>query len=157
MSATAEIFIVNMEIRYFCPACSAYNRLTELPNGNECQCSSCKKIIPLQPCEDFRQRGEITRCEFCGHSFFHHRSDFNKGLGCAILLVAIVFSVWTYGMSLVVAAGIDWILFKRLPPLVVCYICDTEYKGTKTIAPEFDLHLHEKYKKLREAYASKNG
>ncbi len=146
-----------MEIRYFCPACSAYNKMAALPSGSECQCSSCKKIILLQPCEDLRQRGEITRCEFCGQSYFHHRSDFNKGLGCTILLVAIIFSVWSYGMSLVVAACIDWILFIRLPPLVVCYICDTEYKGIKTQAPEFDLHLHEKYKKLREAYAAKIG
>ncbi len=128
--------------------------MRELPVAASCACAMCKKDIALKPSDDLLQRGEVAQCLFCGHGYFHHRSDFNKGLGCAILLVAIVFSVWTYGLSLVVAAAIDWVLFKRLPPLVVCYVCDTEYKGSKTQAPEFDLHLHEKYKKLREAYSS---
>ena len=142
-----------VEIRFFCPSCAAHNTLRAFDPARECACAVCKKIIALGPARDALQRGELTACLFCEKNYFHSRRDFNKGLGCAILLVAIGFSVKTYGLSLVAAGLVDWILFQRLPRLTVCYVCDSEYKGATMQAPEFDLHLHEKYRKLREEYA----
>ncbi len=141
-----------VEIRFFCPACAAHNVMKDFKPAGECACSVCKKTIQLEPAEDALQRGELTRCLFCGKDYFYPRRDFNKGLGCAILLAAIALSVKTYGLSLVAAGLVDWVLFRHLPKLIVCYICDTEYKGTTRQVPEFDLHLHEKYRKYRDAY-----
>ena len=143
-----------MELRFFCPGCAAYNRMQDFKPAANCACAVCKKEIPLYPNEDLTARNQMTQCVLCGKTWFYHRRDFNKGLGCALLLAAILLSVWTYGISLIVAWLIDWALFKRLSRLVVCYVCDSEYKGFGTQAPDFDLHLHEKYKKYREEYAS---
>ena len=144
-----------MEVRYFCPGCEAYNRVRDLITSLRCTCAVCKKDIVLYPNEDFLLRMEVTQCLFCQKKYFYNRRDFNKGLGCTILLAAILLSFWTYGISLIVAWLIDWALFKRLPRIVVCYVCDAEYKGFKTLAPDFDLHLHEKYRKEREGYGAK--
>ncbi len=145
-----------MELRFFCPACAAYNKFRDVRADSVCQCGLCKKNIPLYPNEDFRERSQLTQCLLCQKNYFYDHRDFNKGLGCAILLVAIVLSIWTYGLSLMAAALLDYVLFKRLQKIVVCYVCDSEYKGTGTVAPEFDLHLHEKYRKYRDEYAAKN-
>ncbi len=141
-----------MQIRYFCPACSSYNQVSDIEKMEAVSCLHCKKSIRLSANEDFRRHAKVTQCVLCGKAYFYNRRDFSKALGCLILLAAIILSVWTYGISLAVAGIVDWFLFKRLKHLVVCYICDTEIKGSVTDAPEFDLHLHEKYKKERETW-----
>ena len=143
---------MSMQVRFFCPGCAAYNRVSDFKAEAVCTCAICRKVIPAYPNGDFTGRNEVTQCLFCQKSYFYNRRDFNKGLGCAILLVAILLSVWTYGISLIVAWMMDWVLFKRLQKVVVCYVCDAEYKGSNTQAPDFDLHLHEKYKKYRDEY-----
>jgi hypothetical protein len=134
-----------MELRFFCPRCSTYNVVKNVEGQNECVCISCKKSFPVQG------SGQgLSQCRLCGEGFFYNRPLFNKGLGCLILIIAAVLSIWTYGLSLVAAGFIDWILFKKLERVVACYICEGEYKGSGVAAPDFDLHLHEKYRKARE-------
>lgn len=142
-----------MEIRFFCPSCESYNRRSAMEGKSECACFECKKVFTFPADAVLRPEGPLNQCLFCGKTYFYHRADFNKGLGCSILIAAIILSPWTYGISLAVAGLIDWWLFKRLQPLVCCYICDTEYRGLTMQAPEFDLHLHEKYRKDRDAWA----
>ena len=71
----------------------------------------------------------FDRCVICQCRQFYLVKDFNRALGCSILLVSIVLVPWTYGLSLPVLALIDWMLYKRVPTRVNCYKCDSAFRG----------------------------
>jgi hypothetical protein len=45
------------------------------------------------------------------------------------MLVGIVLVPFTYGLSLPVFALLDWLLYRRVGNVAVCYRCRTEFKG----------------------------
>ena len=111
-----------IEMRYFCPLCEYRNRCY-LPLSENAVCFNCHEIV-LRP----SAIEDPFKCVMCNFDRFYVTKDFNRGIGLAIFLAGAVASFWTYGISLAVAALIDAILYKFLPFLKVCYICDTEYK-----------------------------
>jgi len=70
-----------------------------------------------------------NKCLLCEGDHFYLVKDFNRAIGILIFVVGAILSIWTYGISLAVAALIDAILYKKLPFLKVCYMCDSEYRG----------------------------
>jgi len=87
----------------------------------------------------------IERCAICACKHLYQQKDVNRALGCAILLVGIVFVPWTYGLSLVALSLVDLVLYWRLPLNVVCYKCDTAYRDARPSPRqnEFDLLKHD--------------
>ena len=118
-----------IEMRYFCPLCEYRNRIF-VPLADNALCLNCKHTV-LKPA----QISNPFKCLLCEHDHFYLTKDFNRGLGLLIFLVGAIASFWTYGISLAVAAIIDALLYKNLPFLKVCYVCDTEYKNLP-ILPE---------------------
>ena len=57
------------------------------------------------------------------------------------MLVGMAMVPWTYGLSLPVVALVDWIVYKRIPALVVCYKCLSEFRGFK-IPSHFKPFMH---------------
>ena len=88
-------------------------------------------------------------CSICQCRQFYLSKDFNRALGCAILLVSIVLVPRTYGLSLPVAALVDWILYKRVPAMVTCYQCGGEFRGFSApdLLKPFSHHIALRYDK----------
>ena len=59
----------------------------------------------LQVSESIAGQGLIDTCVVCGKDLFYLQKDFNRRLGCAILVVGAITSIFTYGLSLLVAAA----------------------------------------------------
>ncbi len=68
-------------------------------------------------------------CFICECTQFYTQKDFNQALGCLIMLVGIVLAPFTFALSLPVFAGLDWLLYKKVPTIVVCYRCGSEFRG----------------------------
>ena len=66
-------------------------------------------------------------------------------MGCLLVAVGASLGPWTYGVSLIVLAGVDLWLYLRLEESVVCYRCDTVYRDARpgTGQGEFDLLKHD--------------
>ena len=45
------------------------------------------------------------------------------------MLIGIVLVPKTYGLSLPVFALLDWLIYRRIPDVVVCYRCSAEFLG----------------------------
>lgn len=129
-------------------------------------CPSCRKsmTLPLKEGEILRcpecnaQAGQIpalenifSSCPVCQCRQFYIQKDFNRGLGCLIVLIGILLVPLTYGLSLPLFAGIDWLIYRRYPAMVICYKCAAEYRGLP--APKglksFLHHIGLKYDKYR--------
>lgn len=90
---------------------------------------------------------DFSQCSLCGCEHFYRQKDFNKAIGCLVILSGAVLVPFTYGLSLVVVAIIDWLLYKRISDEAVCYKCREEFKNVDI--PEciksFDHHIAELY------------
>ena len=119
-------------------------------------CDSCKKFSqvmisenqPIVCCSCSKEWGKIDavekvfeRCPICAGRQFYLQKDFNQSLGCLIMSIGIILVPWTYGLSLPVFALFDWICHKRVPSIVVCYKCLSEFRGFK-IPPHFKPFMH---------------
>jgi len=71
----------------------------------------------------------VTRCIVCGEDKFYVQKAFNQKVGCLIIAAGAALVPWTYGLSLGVCAAVDWLLYKLLPSVTVCYVCRASYGG----------------------------
>jgi hypothetical protein len=129
----------------FCPQCKKYARL-EISDGMDIHCYHCNnhwgKIDKVENIFD--------RCPICTCRQFYTDKDFNQIVGFAIMAVGIVLVPKTYGLSLPVFALVDWLIYRRVPKLVACYRCGSEYRGID--APKLKPFMHHiglKYDKYR--------
>jgi hypothetical protein len=118
-----------VRVNFLCPSCSKENVYETGEETAGFACEHCGKPVKLDLSESIAQNGIIDRCVLCGKELFFIQKDFNRMLGCAILVVGAIASIYTYGASLLVAAAVDWYLYYRLPEVTVCYFCNSVYRG----------------------------
>lgn len=130
-----------------CSKCKTYQSI-EWTDQQEFHCPECKEEWGhVHNLEDM-----FDRCPICPCRQFYLSKDFNQLMGCAVMLCGIVLVPWTYGLSLPVFAGIDWLLHKRVPYLINCYRCGCEFHGFDDQHKRFKPFLHHiglKYDKYR--------
>ncbi len=133
-------------ISRFCDQCKKYARL-ELSPDSTLICPHCQtewgKVDRVETILD--------RCPLCTCRQFYTDKDFNQVLGFVIMGVGIVLVPITYGLSLPVFALIDWLIYRKVPKLVACYRCGSEYRGlsdSNRFKP-FIHHIGLKYDKFR--------
>lgn len=114
-------------IKFDCPHCLTFQTL-QLNDGLQeisFSCQHCQKNI------EFRHLNQenIDVCPVCDCRELYQHKDFNKKLGLIIFLVGVIFSFWTYHISLIVALIIDALLYPFFPWMAVCYRCHAELRG----------------------------
>lgn len=87
----------------------------------------------------------VTRCPICDCQHLYKQRDVNRALGCLVIAIGAALVPWTYGLSLVILAGVDLVVYLRLKEKVVCYKCDTVYRDAQPRPGqgEFDLLKHD--------------
>ncbi|MBL8014038.1 MAG: hypothetical protein JNN05_09345 [Candidatus Omnitrophica bacterium] len=111
------------------------------------QCPQCAASWGVYVSDD----AVFDRCPCCTCRQFYAAKDFNQALGCLIMGFGIVLVPWTFGLSLPVFAFVDWLLYRRVPAVICCYRCGSEFRGfssTKDFKP-FMHHIGLKYDKYR--------
>lgn len=90
----------------------------------------------------------ITACRSCGAKDLYLQKDFPRPIAIAIVIAGVVTVPWTYGISLIAVAVIDFILYRMVPWMTVCYKCRAEYRRFRLnpAHKEFERHLDELYR-----------
>lgn len=154
-----------MEITFRCPHCKSELSFDDLSNESS-PCPICSKQITLRITEKMRKENIVDQCAICGLDKLYEQKDFNRTFGVVLFLVAAVICVilcWKnhvmlgYGI-LVAAAAIDFILYRFLSNVVICYRCQSQYRkySPRTFIPEFELGLLEKYDPLDKKKGAEN-
>jgi len=116
---------VSLFINCDCPYCSKAFREALLP-GKPVLCSHCGKGDWLVPELEFL----LKLCFICGCEEFFRQKNFNKILGCSVILIGIILMPWTFGLSLPLLALVDWVVMSKwVKDMGVCYQCRTEFIG----------------------------
>ena len=156
-------------LQFSCPACEGEFRLpipSQAGVGERPACPDCQFVAPIQqgsaaPAIPDPDR-PLQSCWHCGCDEFYVQKDFNRQLGLWIVVVSFlcVFVVmltlghlWGIGMLFVIAA-VDWLVYRSIGDVSVCYLCHAIYRGFPLGdgASGFDLGDEEKYKHLRQAW-----
>ena len=68
------------------------------------------------------------------------------------MLIGILLVPLTYGLSLPIFFGIDWLLRKKIPDIIICYRCGGEFRGfgIPSSFKEFMHHIGEKYEREKK-------
>lgn len=90
--------------------------------------------------------GGLLGCLACGHPELYTQRDFPRGIGIAVVVLAALLAPFTWYLSLVVAAGLDALLYWLAGSLVVCYVCGARHRGfsREPRHPRFDLGIAER-------------
>ncbi len=133
-------------ISRFCDGCKKYGRVI-LEDGVNVQCPHCKKEWAKIEKVD----AIFDRCPVCTCRQFYVDKDFNQIIGFVVMGVGIVLVPITYGLSLPFFALIDWVIYKKVPKLIACYRCGSEYRGfiIPSQLKSFMHHIGLKYDKYR--------
>ena len=134
-----------------CPECRKYAQVSVLPQ-KPVVCPYCAKSW-AEPVDTERVFERCPAClagrQVCQATQFYLQKDFHQALGCLIMLIGIVLVPLTFGLSLVVFAAVDWLFYKRVPSMAVCYRCHSEFRGFKIPAhlKPFMHHIGVRYDK----------
>src|SRR5947209_3283196 len=82
-----------MNVTFTCPFCEYPGRLP-LPGPTDWQCPGCDHRLRVDTREG---RGSLCTCAICGNADLYKKKDFPHALGMAILIVACLASVFSYG------------------------------------------------------------
>jgi len=121
-----------MEVTLTCPGCGSAIHL--VPNGElkNAQCRICQENVSVQ-FGKMDLEGKLEECPRCHRMDFYSQKDFNRKLGVILFIVAAILSIWTYGISFIVLYIFDFILFKKLGNIAICYKCQTIFRKVSNI------------------------
>jgi len=129
-----------------CPKCKNYDKV-EVSGSKAIQCPHCAQLWGTVDSID----KIFDQCPICRCKQFYRQKDFNQALGCLIMLTGIVLVPKTYGLSLPVFAFVDWLIYKKVSEIVICYKCSAEFRGFSIPKrlKSFMHHIGMKYDKFR--------
>jgi len=144
-----------MNVCFPCPLCDTPGKLP-LPGPIDWQCPACDHRLQVAASGD---DGAAGTCALCGNAELYKKKDFPHGLGMALLAVAFLASLFTYGWYekwltwaiLLGSALLDCLIFLWVGDALVCYRCNAHYRGFKAGAGHlpFDLSTGERYRQER--------
>jgi hypothetical protein len=129
-------------VHYLCTECE--RRLAREAGEPPRPCDECSAPTPvIAPPSD----ALISTCAACGHAELYVQKDFNRTTGIALVAVGAVFVPWTWGLSLLGVTILDYIVWRIVKNVIVCYQCQAVHRGypeNPAIQP-FDLATHDRH------------
>jgi len=142
-----------VRISVVCPQCEQPARPAVRPPC-DWQCPACDHRLRIGEIDP-----NLPMCVVCGNHELYKKKDFPHGLGLAILTIACLASVFTYGWYekwltwtiLIGSALFDGLLYLWVGDAIVCYRCHTEYRGLAADSTHrpFELTIGERYRQER--------
>ena len=132
-----------MRVRTQCRSCGLPFPAVLSSETAELPCPGCETSRPVTR-EGWTETA-VEVCPLCGCRHLYRQRDFNRGLGCLLVVAGAALVPWTFGLSLPVFGLVDLWLYRRLKDAVVCYRCDTVYRDAVP-GPrqgDFDLLRHD--------------
>ena len=125
-------------------------------------CLQCERRLGREageaprPCEHCGAASSVTApgsgslidcCAACGHDQLYFQKDFNRRTGIALVVVGSIFVPWTYGLSLLGVTILDYIVWRIVKNVIVCYQCQAVHRGyaENPAIQQFDLATHDRH------------
>lgn len=145
-----------MRVSVYCAECLARLPLPDpgTTGEGEAACPSGHPSTSFEHSAAVRAGESVDRCSRCGKRAFFRQKDFDQRLGCAVLALGAALAAavsWRFGgvwfvPVLLLFAGADLVLARRVGSVVICYRCDTEYRDVPGVESHgaYDPHIAER-------------
>lgn len=143
-----------MIITFRCPKCAVELSFDDLSRSDS-PCPKCGHAIPIHATAAMREQNKADRCALCDCPHVYVQKDFNRAFGVSLFVLAAIVSCWLYFYNkvwqafavLIGAAAVDYLLYRTLPDVIICYRCHSQYRdfAPDTAYAAFELGLAEKY------------
>lgn len=141
-----------------CPRGAEIEVETQSPSAlpRAARCPACGVEHPLR-LESIAANGGLVACVACGHPELFLRKTFPPSIGLLIVAVAALLAPFTSYLSLVAAAAIDFVLYRRVSDEAVCYVCRARHRGFASDPrhPRFDREIEERLRYGQRAVMGK--
>jgi hypothetical protein len=131
-----------MSVHFLCLQCE--KRLAREAGEPPRACEHCgaENAVVAPPADAI-----IDRCAACGHDQLYFQKDFNRTLGIAIIAVGAVLVPWTYYLSLLGVTILDYVVWRIVKNVIVCYRCQAVHRGypANPALKPFDLVIHDRH------------
>jgi hypothetical protein len=129
-------------VHYLCTQCDARLARESGEAAQPCERCSTPSAVTAPPPETL-----IARCAACDQDQLYFQKDFNRRTGIALVVIGSVFVPWTYGLSLLGVTILDYIVWRLVKDVIVCYRCQAVHRGyppNPDVKP-FDLVIHDRH------------
>jgi hypothetical protein len=127
-------------IHFLCPKCDARLAREMGEPARACErCGAANDVVAPAVV--------IERCAACGHDQLYFQKDFNRTTGIALVVLGSIFVPWTYGLSLLGVTVLDYIVWRLVKNVIVCYRCQAVHRGypPNPAIKAFDLVTHDRH------------
>lgn len=143
-----------MTVQFTCKQCGSGIHVYPDKDAVRIQCDVCQHEEPVHFDQNHLD-GILKDCPQCARKDFYSQKDFNRKIGVLLFILAAVISTimlyvglgpeW-YLSTFIVLYGLDFLLFRRLNLIAICYKCDTIFRNVKNIKeiPGFDHEMHDR-------------
>lgn len=129
-------------VHFLCAKCEIRLGRTAGEPPRACESCGSDNSVAAPPADSI-----IDRCAVCGHDELYFQKDFNRTTGIALVAIGAVFVPWTWGLSLLGVTILDYIVWRIVKDVIVCYECQSVHRGyppNPALSP-FDLATHDRH------------
>ena len=130
-----------MTVQFTCKNCGSGIHVYPSTEASKIVCDVCQLEQPVHFTKE-HEEGTLKDCPGCERMDFYSQKDFNRKLGVALFVLAAVAStlmLWFglnpfwYLSSFIFLYILDFILFRRLNQIAICYKCNAIFRGVSNI------------------------
>jgi len=134
-----------MSVQITCDSCGSSVEVHPNHNAQKVDCEVCSHTMNVN-FKAQHEEGILKDCPVCSRQDFYKQKDFNRKIGVTLFIIAAIFSIWTYGLSLVALYLVDLFLFKKLSLVAICYKCQTNFRNlvNMTEIPDYDHEMNDR-------------
>ncbi|MBI4231838.1 hypothetical protein HY605_01285, partial [Candidatus Peregrinibacteria bacterium] len=125
-----------MNVIFYCGKCYTPDGFDVPSNISSVNCKKCDWQSSVNISESIKTNSIVDKCVLCNCGSFYTDKDFNRLLGCFIMVGAIVAYIWLINIIdqwalfvLLGAALVDLVFYMFVGTKTVCYRCLAEYRG----------------------------
>jgi hypothetical protein len=143
-----------MTVQFTCKNCGSGIHVYPEASAHKIECEVCKteQVVKF---DHHHEQGILKDCPGCERKDFYSQKDFNRKLGVILFVLAALIStvmLW-YGLNplwylstFIVLYALDFVLFRRLNLIAICYKCQTVFRNVKNIEeiPGFNHEMNDR-------------
>lgn len=143
-----------MTVQFTCKSCGSSIHVYPAVESHRIQCEVCKSEQEVK-FDQNHEHGILKDCPCCERKDFYSQKDFNRKLGVILFVLAAIIStvmLW-YGLNplwylstFIFLYAMDFILFRRLNVIAICYKCNTIFRDVANIdeIPGFNHEMNDR-------------
>ena len=130
-----------MTVQFTCKKCESSVHVYPETTATKIHCDVCQHEEEVH-FDKNHEEGILKDCPCCQRKDFYSQKDFNRKLGVILFVLAAIIStvllyyginpLW-YLSTFIILYAADFVLFRRLKLIAICYKCNTIFRDVKNI------------------------